>query len=307
MAFDYLYFRNEKIKKCQNQTATIELLKDNYYDLFHPTYFDDYFLPYLNGKPYVLTVYDLIEEIFPEYFMVPGSSIRKRSEVIKKASHIIAISENTKRDLINIYNISPEKISTIYLGYRPKYFESSHLPKIPEKFFLYIGQRHLYKNFYFTVEAIQPLLETYQEIMILCIGGPKFTNEELTFFERLNLENRVLWIDASDGLLSYCYQHAIALIYTSMYEGFGIPIIEAFYEGCPIIGTNVSSIPEIGKNAIAYVSPKDPISMREVTKKIITNAQYRQELIVRGKKIATEFSWKHAAEQTKEVYKRVLE
>lgn len=305
--YDYVYYRNEDKKKNLNKLATIEQMKTHDYDIFHPTYFDDYFFPFLDKKPYVITVHDLIEELYPEFFIKTNLNLVKKGNLIKRASHVIAVSENTKKDIIKIFGIPSEKITTIYHGHRHKKLITIDIPNFPKLFFLYIGQRHHYKNFYFTVEALGPLLESYPDIKIICLGGQNLTREERTFFLHLNLENRIFWIDASDEVLAYCYHHAIALLYTSLYEGFGIPVIEAFYEGCPVIGSNTSSIPEIGKDAIAYISPKNPQTILNAAKRILTEPDYRNHLIMRGKELAPLYSWNHTAKQTLEVYKKVLQ
>ena len=154
---------NHRKKENRNNSAKIIAAGD--YDIFHPTYYDTYFLDYLHSKPYVLTVYDMIYELYPEYFPSSQNFLDCKSLLIKKAAKIIAISENTKTDLIKLYHLPSEKIDVVYLANSLKDImadQSSTIDglKFPERYLLYVGNRALYKNFLFFVESIVPLLGT---------------------------------------------------------------------------------------------------------------------------------------------------
>jgi glycosyltransferase involved in cell wall biosynthesis len=112
---NYYFYHAKKID--HQFTYMINSLKQKDFDVFHPTYYDTYFMKYLGNRPYVLTVYDMIQEIFHEKYPVLNNSIiKQKRELITNAARIIAISEHTKKDIINIYNIKPEKIDVVYLG-----------------------------------------------------------------------------------------------------------------------------------------------------------------------------------------------
>jgi glycosyltransferase involved in cell wall biosynthesis len=289
----------------KNKENTIQVLQSGDYDIFHPTYFDPYFLPYLNKKPYVLTVYDLIHEKYPELYPLQDNTIHNRKKLIENASIIIAISKNTKQDILQFYNVKPENISVIYLGneHIKKEYTSSiqNNIKLPFSFFLYVGDRRSYKNFIFTLEAIAPILRTSNHHLV-CYGGGKLSNGELYFIQHLGLQDKVLQISGDDNILIQCYNQAIALIYPSLYEGFGIPIIEAFHEECPVITSNIPTSHEIAGEAAVYFDPKDPISIQNALNKVSSDQQYRDELIKAGVKRSKLFSWDITAEKTKEIY-----
>ena len=294
------------IKNIQN---SIDALQKGAFDIFHPTYFSPYFLPYLNNKPFVITIYDLVHEKYPEFFPLHDETIHNRKILLNKADHIIAISENTKRDIIEFYAINPKKITTVYLGNEhigAMCEEDEDYSFLPESFLLYVGDRSSYKNFPFTVEAITPILLKLPNLHLVCYGGGKFTESEQFFIEKMGLKDRAIQIGGDDGILHRCYQRAIALIYPSLYEGFGIPIIEAFAIGCPVIASNIPTSKEIAGDAGFFYNPKDSRTLQEIIFKIINEKNLRESVTELGFNKVMNYSWNKTAESTKEIYSSVL-
>lgn len=294
----------------KNTKNTIQILQNGNYDIFHPTYFNPYFIPFLNKKPFIITIYDLIHEKFPELYPLRDQTIHNRKMILHRADKIISISENTKKDILNFYDIDPEKIEVIYLGneHISRNFTPNNIStnNFPHKFFLYVGDRTSYKNFYFLIEAISPILRT-NPYHLLCYGGGTLSDSELFFIEKLGIKNKVIHMSGEDDTLRLCYQKAMALIYPSLYEGFGIPIIEALHEKCPVIASNIPSSVEIAGDAAIFFDPKNPRSLQEAILKIADDELYRMNIIKRGLERSKKFSWDITAEKTEKVYMSLIE
>lgn len=295
-------------KSQANQKYSKKVVSEAKFDIFHPTYYDDYFLRYLKKKPFVITIYDMIHERYPEYFVGHTTSERKKL-LVDRAARVIAISENTKRDLIDIFGTSEEKIEVIYLANSLNNFSYNRQPKVtidlPEKYLLYVGTRNIYKNFTFFLEAMQPLLMDYPELYVFC-AGPVFSPREIHDIESLKMTHRVVRIEANDDTLFHLYSHALAFVFPSLYEGFGLPVLEAFHCGCPVILSNASSLPEVGGNAAVYFDPQDKISIRKQISLVLHNQQLRKQMIIDGYNQLQKFSWAQTAHLTQELYYKCI-
>ena len=293
-----------------NKESAIARIRTGEYDIFHPTCHDDYFLEFLpRNKPFVLTVYDMISEIYPECFPLDDPTSNRKKILAQKAARIIAISETTKRDLVNIFGIPEDKVTVIYLGNSldadAKPTDFNLLKDLPAQYLLFVGSRTGYKNFYFFLRSISALLLENPELQIVCAGN-SFTNEENQFFESLGLTGRIKQYAVGDIGLAYCYQNARAFVFPSLYEGFGLPALEAFSCGCPAILSTGGSLPEIGADAAIYFNPKDGRAIQEAVSRAINDEGLRRELIQKGKTRVRDFSWEKTARTTKQVYTEVL-
>lgn len=272
--------------------------------LFHPTYYDPYFLDYIGNNPFVITVHDMIYEKFPQCFTNPEIIINQKREVITKANRIIAISEHTKKDIIDLLNIAPDKIDVIYHGTNMMKPQKLRL-NLPRKYLLFVGDRWSYKNFERFILAFAKLANDDKELFAICTGRP-FTNAEIALFKQLNIADRMMLFRASDLAMSELYSRAELFVFPSLYEGFGIPILEAFANNCPVALSHASCFPEIAGEAGAYFDPYSVDSIIDTVKKIIYNKSEQQKLIYAGKKQLELYSWNKAARETEETYKRVL-
>ena len=288
----------------QNLDNTIGKLKKGDFDVFHTTYYDDYFLDHLGGKPFVITVYDLIHQIYPEYF--PLNIIDKNYNILDKASKIIAISESTKKDLIDYYGLPAEKIEVTYLASSLQAgSETIKIDDLPSKFILFVGNRTIYKNFYFFAEILSRVMKNHPDIELVCTGS-KFSEEERTFINKLGIQNRVRNYFVNDAELIMLYKNAMFFAFPSMYEGFGIPILEAYENECPVLLAQNSSLEEIGGDAAHYFSSKSITSLENSLEELITNDLLRKTLVQKGKMRLQDFSWETTAEQTIEIYKEAI-
>ncbi|MHC6204332.1 glycosyltransferase family 4 protein [Breznakiellaceae bacterium SP9] len=283
-----------------NQAVSINCLKKSDYDIFHPTYYDPYFLKYLQGKPFVLTIHDMIFELFPQYFLSDKNMVPNKRKLILSACQIIAISEQTKKDLLQFFPEVQEKITIIYHGFSFPILNNSEKK---ENYILFTGSRGAYKNFNAFARAVSPLLIKYN-LRLICTGY-NFNSEEKELLENLRITDRTTCKFTSDKELIELYAKAIAFVFPSLYEGFGIPVLEAFASGCPAILANTSSLPEIGADAAVYFDPYSIDDMRTQIDRVISSPALQKELIIKGKDRAKQFSWEKCAKETMEVYKQI--
>jgi len=298
---------NKIIKRESNYKSTISALKNNNFDLFHPTYYDTYFLNYLNNKPFVLTIYDMIHEIYSQNFSIIDPISRRKRILAQKASKIIAISKNTKKDIMRIFKIPAEKIEVVYIGQslKSKKNINKKLPSTLNDYILFVGTRISYKNFIFFIKAISQLLKV-NNIKCVCCGGGSFTKKEIDMFKKLEIKNHLIQYSINDEELAYLYQNAICFVFPTLYEGFGIPILEAYKNSCPVAVSNTSSLPEVGGKAALYFDPEDEQSILKTVENIIRDKNLRQQMIQNGKKQVEKFSWEKCSKKTINVYEKII-
>jgi glycosyltransferase involved in cell wall biosynthesis len=295
----------KKIKKV-NKNSTIDKLKKQQFDLFIPTYYDPYFLEYIEDKPFVLTVYDMIHELFPNYFSAVEKSLADKLILMEKATKIIAISESTKNDILKFYpHIDKEKIEVIYLSQSldPKNYIEVELP---EKFLLFVGNRDGYKNFTFFLKSVSSLLHADPNLHIVCAGGNKFNTEEKQLIDELKIANQISQSNFDDKELPSYYTKAKCFIFPSEYEGFGIPVLESMACGCPIILANHSSFPEVAGEAGVYFELNNESDLRSKVVSLLENETYRNQMIAKGYVQSEKFSWKKTAHECNELFKSTI-
>lgn len=288
----------------RNQQCSINALRKGDFDVFHPTFFHPYFLKYLNGKPYVLTIHDMIPELF---FSNKHKQVRWKPILCERASHIIAVSEKTKEDLVNILHVPEEKINVIYHGAPEIKYNSLSKPIIDGRYILYVGQRSNYKNFLPMMKSLVPVLKRHSDINVICTG-PELQNSELSELKKIGIVQRVLHYNVTDEMLANLYTHALFFIYPSSYEGFGIPILEAYNAHCPVFLNDASCFPEIAKDAAIYFHLDNSSSnLEQVVEKFLNeNIIERNNLIVKQNKRLVDFSWSKSAIQLADVYQLVI-
>lgn len=287
-----------------NQKLAVDMLKSHQFDVFHPTYFDDYFLRYIKDTPWVLTIHDMI----PELFGFQHWQIEQKKKLAPLASHIVAVSERTKQDIVNILNIPPEKISVIYHASSiHKYGIECMNDKIPNRYLLYVGDRKgIHKNFYYFIKEIASLLNADSSLYVVCTGVA-FDRAEMRIFQQLDISSQFIQCNVSDAQLAWLYRNAIAYICPSLYEGFGIPILEAYANGCPTILSNSSCFPEIAGTGAIYFDPKQKDSLKRIVECVINmSKQDKLRLLRDSSERFLNFSWEKSARQLVEVYQKLL-
>lgn len=282
------------------------LISKNNFDIFHPTYYDPYFLGKVK-KPIVVTIHDMTHERLPEYFWSEDDLTRNKRLNIEVADSIIAISETTKRDLIAYSNVDPQKITVIYHGIDlevPLSFQE--IPKLAKRYFLYVGDRSGYKNFYRFLDAFHRLSLTEPDIEMILTGGGKIALADEELIHRLKLKEKVKHLNVTDEQLNYLYKNAVAFVYPSLHEGFGLPVLEAFKAECPVLLSDTECFREIGAEAVAYFDAYDFNSLEELMRKLLNDTIYRQFLIESGKERLKDFPLDLSLQKTFDLYRSLL-
>lgn len=250
------------------------------YDVFHPTYYDPYFLQHKHPR-YVITVHDMIHEKFPHLFPLRDKTAEQKRKSILNADRIIAISENTKNDLLEIYDIdNPEKIRVVHHGMAVNR-TIDPVANLPQNYILFVGERVGYKNFKNFCIAFSKVVRNYEDVQLVCTGRD-FTSKEMESLKKLGIRDKVQRYFVSDSQLRYLYKNALCFAYPSLYEGFGLPILEAFMMKCPVILSHSSCFPEIAGDCAVYFEPTDVDSMGDAIEKVLNNSVLRQELSQQG-------------------------
>jgi len=277
------------------------------YNIYHPTYYSSLVKKRKNIKT-IVTVYDMIHELYSSRFKILDSGIDIKKKSILNADHIICISMTTKRDLMELYNVNAERISVIYLGISLNNHDSTPLTfnKLQKPYILYVGKRSYYKNFNILLNAFN-MLNLKKDFDLVCFGGERLSKEEMLEFKRLKLENSIRHIEGHDELLCYYYRNADMFIHTSLYEGFGFPVLESMSNDCMVIASNAGAIPEIAGNAAMFFHPDKLDDLCSCIKQAINGRHLREEYIKRGRERIKLFSWDKATHETHDVYKKVLD
>ncbi|MGE8720185.1 glycosyltransferase family 4 protein [Leptospira terpstrae] len=299
--FRYLYRKNKKIISAR--------LKDQKTKIFHPTYFDDYYLKdmSLGSNKLVLTVFDLIHERFPGYYKLDDIALRNRRSLCAAADTIIAISESTKIDLIEFYGIPDKKIEVIHLASNLHLAQNIESKLVWKDYILFVGERGGYKNFNNFVIGISEIIKKYK-LNLVFAGGGKFSFEERETLKKYNILGKSIQIPfKSDAEIKCIYQNALAFVFPSLYEGFGIPLLESMSVGCPVICSNTSSFPEVIGDAAITFDPWYSESISEAVEKLINSNSIRKKLISKGLERSKQFTWEKTGEKHLKVYKQLLE
>lgn len=177
---------------------------------------------------------------------------------------------------------------------------------MPENFILYVGKRNTYKNFLFLIEAFNTLAATNRTLALVCAGGGKFTREEQRKIAKYHLTGRITHVQVDDTALSYLYTKAQAFVFPSLYEGFGIPILEAFACGCPAVLSKKSSLPEVGGDAARYFDPENAESLVATLAEVLEDKKLSGSLRIKGFERIKLFSWEKTASMTIETYRKAV-
>lgn len=279
-------------------------------DIVHETYFSKESTG-PRGSCRVITVYDMIAERYPSEF--PGTDFTEtKRESVFRADHVLCISENTRRDLVNLFGVPEDRTSVVYLGYDRLVPDTertgvSGMAAGMPPFLLYVGSRGGYKNFESLLRAYAASGWLRDNFSIVCFGGGALSRVEIELIGTLKIEqNRIVQLGGGDDVLADLYQQAAAFIYPSLYEGFGIPPLEAMSLDCPVICSGTSSIPEVVGDAGEYFDPEDVDSVRVAIESVLQSISRQSELIAKGRERCATFSWERCARETLEIYRRLL-
>ena len=285
-------------------------------DLYHALAF---VAPIAISCPFVITVYDLSSNRFPEAFR-PLHRFYLRTftaHSAKRAKAIITISESTRQDVIRFLDIPAEKVHTIYCGVDPSFqvypqaeveaFKARH--RLPEKFILFLGTLEPRKNISGLIKAYAAWCQADLKAPKLIIGGGKgwYYQHLFTLVEQLNLTDRVIFPGyLAQEELPLWYNAATMFVYPSHFEGFGLPVLEAMACGTPVITSTASSLPEVAGQAGVLIEPTDVEGLSAAMAGLFNDTARRQRLAQQGLTQSRTFNWRKTAAETMQVYEQVL-
>jgi glycosyltransferase involved in cell wall biosynthesis len=284
--------------------------------LFHAT---EHLLPPLKGIPTVLTVHDLVFERYPEYHKPLNYWFLRASMPLfcSRATAIVAVSEATKRDLVAYYGVPDAKVTVIPEAAAPR-FQPQDPDRVcsvreklglPDRYILTVGTIEPRKNLERLVAAVGPLFRQDLIDGLVVVGAKGWLYEG--FFDALQ---RCPWRDkvilpgfVLEQDLPAVYAGARVTVVPSLYEGFGLPVLEAMACGSPVCASKVASLPEVGGDAAAYFAPTDVWAMTASLQSVLSDDARRQGMVEAGLRRAASYSWQRTARETQVLYERVIE
>jgi glycosyltransferase involved in cell wall biosynthesis len=272
------------------------------YDVLHRTY---YATLRSVRRPAVCTVVDMIPELLPQHFAV--NPHQNKLQVVRASDLIFSISECTSRDLVSVYGLDRARVVTTPLGIDLAEFISPPHASNPFRapYILFVGQRDGYKNFRRLAEAFRSLCVGHPSVSLAVVGGGPLSDEEKNLFTAGGVLTRVQQASVPDFALPKIYREAEVFAFPSEYEGFGLPLLEAFASGCPVVASRASSFPEVGGEAIEYFDPGSVDEMSHAIDRVLSSSARAEELRVLGRQRVKLFPWTRTAEKTAEGYRRL--
>lgn len=288
-------------------------------DLFHSP---DFTLPPLRSARGIVTVHDLTFKHYPE--CAPRNLVRYLNRVVplavRRAHLILADSENTKDDLARLLDVPPQKIRVVYAGVGPEFRpvdDASRLADVRARygltfpFLLSVGTLEPRKNYTRLLHAFarSGVYRAQPELRLVIVGRKGWLYQEIfETVQRLRLADRVIFPGfIADADLPALYTQAVAFVYPSLYEGFGLPVLEAMACGTPVVCSMASSLPEVAGEAALLVDPLNVDDLAQALERAVTDAALRSELRERGLRQAARFTWEAAARQLLAAYREVVE
>lgn len=272
------------------------------YDILHHTYFDAAYLARGgDGSLRVTTVFDMIPELLPEF--QDGNPHLDKRAYVEAADLVLCISESTKKDLLDVYGPIRAPIRVTPLGVHPGFGRALPRPGIvPEHYVLFVGKRDGYKDFSVFAQAFAAA-GLPGEIALLAVGGGTFTEQEQRLLATLGVAGRAWQADLRDEDMPGAYARALGFVFSSRYEGFGLPTVEAMAAGCPAVLADTSSHPEVGGDAAMYFEPGDAAMLALRLRTLWEDRADRDDRARRGRERATGFSWAKTARLTGDAYR----
>jgi glycosyltransferase involved in cell wall biosynthesis len=294
-----------------NRRATAFALGRGKPDIVHATLYDETLLDRIEPAKLVITVHDMVPELMPEAVGgIEPAFRRAKQSLIAKAAGLVAISANTAADIARLTHRPIDTIKVIHHGVSERMRWNPQLsdpPALPERFLLCVGPRRAYKNFLGVAPAIVQVMQAEADLALVCFGGGPFTAEEQAVFETAGVGGRLIATGGDDRALAAAYAHAVALVYPSLYEGFGMPILEAMLNRCPVIVPKRSCFPEIAEDAAIYFDPTDLDGLVENLTLVLRDAALRRHLGEAGVCRAAAFNWQHCAAEHASLYRSLAE
>ena len=277
----------------------------NGWNVFHPTYYRICKAP--AGSVTVVTVFDMIHELFPHLFRDSVEMFSWKKKAIQMADRVIAISTSTKNDLVSLMDIPPDRVLVIPLA-NSLQFDHVESSGMSGPYILYVGDRRApYKGFDLLLQVFAGSPYARSGFTLVAFGGGPVNPAELERIQALGLTGKVRQRSGDDRTLAGFYKSATAFVSPSLYEGFGIPLLEAMHWGCPVIASNTSSVPEIVGSAACLFEPQSAEALADALNRVLGDSTYRRSLVAAGIQREREFSWDKTARATLDVYQSVVD
>lgn len=273
------------------------------WDIYHSTLYRR--MPLVRARRTVATNHDCTQERFPELFRDNGRVVRAKRKLYQRADRVICVSESSRRDLLEFYDIGRDQTCVIYQGV-PQLLRCSEqagefIERIRRRYLLHVGARYAYKNF-------DGLLEAYagggfaKDFDLVVIGGGEFAQAEQERIRTLGIQKNVMhWKYASEAVLAEAYSRAALFVSPSRYEGFGLPPLEALTLGCPVLASNSASVPEICGDCACYFNPAIPGDLERGIRDALNDPE-REQRLLKGFKRSSRYNWQKNAADTLGVY-----
>lgn len=277
--------------------------------IYHPSYYEVDEVIAAQAAATVVTFHDMIPEwLARECHEPPGPLPAIKLQAARRATLLLANSEFTRREVLKAHpDLKLNLAVTPLAAELPAASEAGPPMELAgHDYFLLVGNRDGYKNGKLAFTAFAKMAAAHPHIRLVGIGGEPLRPDESALLLQHGLQDRWLHLRGGDKLLARCYRHAVALLYPSRCEGFGLPVVEAMQSGCPVITTSCASLPEVGGDAVLYVNPDDPPALAAIMESLLDKEDLRRGMIERGRNQARTFSWQATARGTLAAYLQAL-
>ena len=257
----------------------------------------------------VITVYDMIHEHYPGLFEPDDpTSVHKRIWV-EHAHALLAISHYTKQEIVRYLDVAPDRVTVAHLGVEPVEPDPSTLELLARArpFLLHVGRRAGYKNFDRLLRAFARSAAARAGVGLVSLSDREQSQQERALIEASGLDGIVSFVGGDDAVMAAYYARAIAFVYPSLDEGFGLSPLEAMLQGCPVVAADAGAIPEVVGEAALLFDPTSIDAIGTALDRIVEDASLRAELAARGRARAATFTWEQTARRTLEAYQGALE
>lgn len=285
-----------------NRPYTNCIMRQGQFDVFHQTNFGTYCLKSLGNKPMVTTYHDSnLSTIDPHPEIVERQRIS-----LERADAIICVSNHTKNDMLRLFHLDAQKVKVIYHGIeRPDMSVLAEQRVVKDDYILYVGRRSAYKNFRKFIEVFSELHLKYPKIKVVCTSNV-FSKEEQMRFKELGIEDCMIHVAADETTMLKLYRDALFFAFPSFYEGFGMPILEAWSCGCPVVLSDASCFPEIAGSGGLFFKPESKEDMLRQFNAVLSDSCLRKKLVLNGYERMKRFSWEKCAEEHMQLYRMLL-
>ena len=300
---------NAKIERIIGDIFTSFRLITSNYDIYHPTHYSNFGIKLLKlfrrNKQIVCTVHDMNNWVIPEHYPKKMVLRKRRQEFqMLHSDLIIAVSNNTKEDIIKYYPKLHDKIVVAPHGINNS--KAKPFKNLPEKYLLFVGTRNRYKNFEVLLKAFGEIVNEFIDFKLVCVGKP-FSSKEIRLQEKLGILSFIQVHQLNNEELSYAYKNASLFVFPSIYEGFGIPCLEAMSNNCRILASDIKIFREICGDTIYYFNPNNLTELIKQLRKSLTTEENKQLQNSKYQKVLDSYTWRKSADIHYKSYKKLFE